>query len=134
MQFGVITRDWLGAYGRLMEPLTAPAGSLVGKMPPAHPVPALRLQAYTGTYANEYFGNAVIARRNEALVLRLGPAGRESPLRHWDGNDFTFEPSGENASPGSISRVAFTMSSSGQAGSVIIEFYDQSGWAKFSRR
>ncbi len=134
VQFGVVTRDWRTAYARLMEPMTAASGSLVGKAPPAHPAPALQPQDYTGTYFNDYFGDAVVARRDDALVLSLAPARMEYPLRHWDGNVFTFVPSGENANAGSVSKVTFTVRSPGQADQLVIEFFESSGWARFGRR
>ena len=134
VQFGVITRDWLGAYGQLMAPMNAPFGSLVGKMPPAQPAPARSLQAYAGTYWNAYFGDAVVSRHGDTLVLRLGPAKHEYPLRHWGGNVFTYDPGGENANAGSISKVTFAMNSDGQAADLSIEFYQESGWGRFARR
>jgi CubicO group peptidase (beta-lactamase class C family) len=133
VQFGVVTRDWLAAYGHLMVPLSAPFGSLVGKPPPEHPAAALPLQAYTGVYSNEYFGNAVVTRRDDALVLRLGPAGQEHALRHWDGNVFTYEPSSENANAGSISQVSFSTKSPTQAEALTIELYHDSGRDRFTR-
>lgn len=134
VQFGVITRDWLSAYGQLMAPMNAPSGSLVGKQPPEHPAAALPLRAYTGVYNNAYFGDALVTQRDNALVLRLGPAGQEHSLRHWDANVFTYQPSGENANHGSISQVTFSMKSPTQAGTLTIEFYRDSGWDRFDRR
>jgi hypothetical protein len=134
VQFGVITRDWLGAYGKLMAPMNAPSGSLVGKAPPEHPTPALPLQAYAGTYHNDYFGDAVVARDGDALALTLGPAKTAYPLRHWDANVFAYKPSGESANGGSISQVTFTINAAGQAASLAIEYYDASGWSRFARR
>ena len=46
-------------------------------------------------------------RRGDELVLKLGPKDLEYPLTHWDGNAFTFTPSSENASDGSISLATF---------------------------
>jgi hypothetical protein len=134
VQFGAITRDWLAAYGQLMAPLSAPSGSLVGKTPPEHPTPALPLPAYAGTYHNDYFGDAVVARGGDALALSLGPKQTAYPLRHWDGNVFSYEPSGENATAGSISKVTFTIDAAGRATSLAIEYYEASGWSRFVRR
>ena len=134
VQFGAVTRDWLSAYGQMMAPLSAPSGSLVGKAPPEHPTPALPLTAYAGTYHNDYFGDAVVARGGDALALTLGPANTAYPLRHWEGNVFTYKPSGESANGGSISQVTFTINAAGQAASLAIEYYDASGWSRFARR
>ncbi len=134
VQFGTITRDWFSAYHSLMAPLSAPFGSLVGKSPPARPASARRLSAYVGVYTNAYFGDAVVMRRDNALVLRLGPARREFELHHWDANVFTYAPSGENANAGSISKITFSLKSPVQAAALDIEFYRDSGWGHFPRR
>jgi CubicO group peptidase (beta-lactamase class C family) len=134
VQFGAITRDWLAAYGQLMAPLSAPSGSLVGKTPPEHPTPARPLPAYAATYHNDYFGDAIVARGGDALALSLGPKKTAYPLRHWDGNVFSYEPSGENATAGSISKVTFTIDAAGRATSLAIEYYEASGWSRFVRR
>jgi CubicO group peptidase (beta-lactamase class C family) len=134
VQFGVITRDWLGAYGKLMEPIMAPSGSLVGKEPPAHPAQALQPQAYVGVYHNAYFGDIAVLRRNDSLVLALGPTRTEYQMRHWDGSIFTFEPSGEDANAGSVSEMTFAIGPSGQASSVTIELFKENGWGRFARR
>jgi hypothetical protein len=114
--------------------MSAPSGSLVGKAPPEHPARALPPQAYTGTYHNDYFGDAVVMLRKDALALGLGPAKTEYPLWHWDGNVFTYYPSGESANTGSISKVTFTLDPAGRAASLAIEYYEDSGWSRFARR
>jgi hypothetical protein len=42
VQFGMITRDWLAAYGKLIAPMNTPSGSLEGKPPPRIPPPPCR--------------------------------------------------------------------------------------------
>ncbi|HKD75945.1 MAG TPA: DUF3471 domain-containing protein [Ktedonobacterales bacterium] len=133
VQFGVITRDWLEGYSKQMAPMNVPSGSLVGKSPPDHPIAAAPLQAYTGVYGNAYFGDAEVTLRGDALALSLGPANLQYPLQHWDGNVFSYVPSGENANAGSISKVTFAMKSSGQAATLVIERYQDTGWAEFAR-
>jgi hypothetical protein len=133
VQFGVVTRDWLAAYGHLMAPLSAPFGSLVGKPPPEHPAAALPLQAYTGVYSNAYFGEASVTQRGDGLVLRLGPDRQEHTLRHWDGNVFTYEPFSEDANAGSISKIAFSSKARTRAEALTIELYHDSGWDRFTR-
>jgi CubicO group peptidase (beta-lactamase class C family) len=133
VQFGVVTRDWLAGYGALMQPMSAPTGSLVGKSPPEHPAPAGPPQDYAGTYYNEYFGDLLVVRRDDSLVLALGPRHTEYRLSHWDGSVFTFEPTGENANAGSISKVTFAMIAR-RAAKVDVEFFDGTGWGTFARR
>jgi CubicO group peptidase (beta-lactamase class C family) len=134
VQFGVVTRDWLAAYGALMQPMSAPTGSLVGKSPPEHPAPAGQPGSYAGTYHNDYFGDLVVESRGGALMLHLGPKRTEYRLSHWDGHMFTFAPSGENANAGSISKVTFAMKTTGRADKVDVEFFDETGWGTFVRR
>lgn len=64
--------------------------------------------AHIGTYASDYYGDAVIEAVGSGLQLTMGAGGRiVHPLRHWDGNTFVFDLQGENAPPGSISRTNF---------------------------
>jgi hypothetical protein len=93
------------------------------------------LQAYTGTYANDYYGEAVIVRRGNALMLRIGPAPeKEYAFTHSDGNTFTFTPHSENASEGSISTATFTGDPSGRMTALTIEVLNQTGIGTFKRR
>lgn len=134
VQFGVVTRDWLAAYGALMKPISAPTGSLVGKSPPEHPAPARQANDYAGNYHNDYFGDLGVERRGGSLMLLLGPKRTPYKLSHWDGDVFTFEPIGENANAGSISKVTFAVKATGRADKVDVEFFDDSGWGTFARR
>ena len=134
VQFGVVTRDWLAGYGKMMQPISTPTGSLVGKSPPEHPAPARPAGDYVGTYHNDYFGDIGVAQRGGSLVLLLGPKRNEYKLSHWDGDVFTFEPSGENANAGSVSKVTFTMKPAGRADRADVEFFDDTGWGAFVRR
>ena len=65
-------------------------------------------------------------------VLRAGPARMSWPLRHWSGDTFAFEPSGENANAGSRSEVAFRIDGD-RAEAVTVEFWDQDGLGTFTR-
>ncbi len=134
VQYGIVTRDWLAAYQPLMAAMGAPSGSLVGKPPPADPAPAAPPQAYAGVYTNAYFGDVEVVRRNDVLLLHVGPVGQEYALRHWDGDAFTFAPSGEDATAGSISKATFTMEPPAQAAALEIEAFHETGWDRFTRR
>jgi hypothetical protein len=67
-------------------------------------------------------------------MLLLGSKRTPYKLSHWDGDVFTFEPSGENANAGSISKVTFAVQATGRADKVDVEFFDDSGWGTFVRR
>ena len=62
-----------------------------------------------------------------ALQITLGPASKSFSLQHWDGDVFTFEPAGESANPGSISKATFS------GGRLTLEFYDDEGLGTFVR-
>jgi CubicO group peptidase (beta-lactamase class C family) len=134
VQFGRITRDdWLADYARLLAPTNAPFGTRVGKQPPADPAPALDLAAYAGTYANDYYGDAVITRLGDGLMLKMGPAQIEYAFTHLDGHVFTFMPHSENASEGSISTATFATEPSGKVTALTVELFNQNGIGTFKR-
>lgn len=121
---GRITRDWLTLYrDKAFLPMLKPPGELAGKKPPAHPTPALADSAYVGTYTSALYGNAEVSAGTGGLVLSLGPVPMNFGLTHWDGNVFSYVPTGENAiGIGTwISAVTFTVGPGGQATSVNVE-------------
>ena len=126
VQFGEVRQDWYGLYADAFEEMAKPVGSLVGKQPPANPVPPAPLASYVGQYANNFWGPARVTERDGALQLALGPK-MTVPLKHWDGNVFTFSFVTENAPPGSISKATFN------GDWVTLEYYDQDGKGTFTR-
>jgi len=134
VQFGTVTRDWYPAYKGLLAPTTKPFGALVGKGPPGHPAPGQALSVYAGVYANDYYGDAVVERGDKGLTLKLGPSGVSYALDHWDGNEFVFKPSSENAPDGSISAASFAVGPAGQSQTLTIELFNESGIGVFKRR
>jgi hypothetical protein len=104
-----------------------PSGVLVGKSPPDKPAPARPLTAYTGSYANPYWGPVTVTEKDRQLSLTIGPRPVVYPLRHWDGDVFTFGLSNENASPGSISQAVF------DGDTLTLEYYDADKMGTFTR-
>jgi CubicO group peptidase (beta-lactamase class C family) len=133
VQYGKVTRDWFAAYAARFAPMNAPFGTRVGKPAPANPVPALDLAVYAGTYANDYYGDAVIVRQHDGLTMKIGPTPTEFAFTHLDGNVFTFTPHSENAPEGSISTATFATDSSGKVTQLTIELLDQNGIGTFKR-
>jgi CubicO group peptidase (beta-lactamase class C family) len=126
VEFGRVTRDWLAGYEPLFAGYYALEGSLAGKTPPAQPAPPLESNAYTGSYANAFYGNAVVEPAAGGLQLRMGPNGvTVYPLRHWDGNTFVFDLQSENAEPGSVSRIDFRPGPSGGTESLQMEYFSR---------
>jgi hypothetical protein len=59
---------------------------------PKNPVAPADLSTYTGTYANDYVGQASVTVEDGKLVMRVGPNGvTRLPLRHWDANTFYYQ-------------------------------------------
>ena len=119
---GIPSADWLAVMQEKMHGLYRPLGRLAGQPPPASPAPSLPLGRYAGCYANAYYGNACVELGvgGAALDLVLGPAQVRSRLRHQDGDLFAFDLAGENAPPGSVSAVQFSLDGQGR---MQIEYY-----------
>lgn len=124
VESGKTSTDWVAILAKAFEPFYNPEGSLAGQQPPSQPVAPLVSNAYTGTYANSYYGNAVVEASGSGLVLKMGPTGaRAFTLRHWSGNTYVYDLSGENAPQGSIARIDFTPDASGVSASLTMDYY-----------
>lgn len=130
---GDVTRDWLGAYFGLFSGLLAEDRAFMRDYgnPPENPVPPLAEGAYYGVYHNPYFGYLLVYRQSRGLTMWLGPNFMPYALSHWDGNQFTFETSGENAL--GISGADFSMGAGGRADAVVLERYNKDGMGTFRR-
>lgn len=128
VQFGQVRQDWRGLYGQAFAPFDRPLGELAGKQAPADAAPPRPLRSYTGTYANKYWGPAVVTDSGGTLSVSLGPRPQVYPLTHWDGDVFTFPLQGENAPPGTISTAAFA------GDRLVLEYFDQDKMGTWTRR
>lgn len=119
---GAASTDWLAAMQAKMHEIYRPLGRLAGQPAPASPMPAQSLASYAGHYANAYYGDVMVALDTDgtALDLVLGPAQTRHRLRHRDGDLFVFDLQGENAPPGSVSAVQFSLDGTGR---MQIEYY-----------
>lgn len=130
---GKLQRDWVEFANRMFdEEIKKELGQERDySHPPTQPTPPLRLSAYTGKYANDFFGTIELAENGGSLILRLGPKPIEFPLRHWERDAFIYQPTGESA--GGPSGVRFSIAPDGQADRVLIENLDIHGQGAFSR-
>jgi hypothetical protein len=92
-----IQRDWLSLAQKSFDVYYVNPSELADKNPPTNPISPETLNSYAGIYRNKYFGDARITVENDALVMALGPVPDVFPLRHLNGNIFTYYPTGENA-------------------------------------
>lgn len=127
VQFGRIREDWRPLYAHAFEGMDRPFGELAGKQPPTASPPPRPAQSYAGTYANKYWGPAVVTDAGGTLTLTLGPKRQAFALKHWDGDVFTFDITSENAPPGSVSKATFA------GDRLVLEYFDQERMGTFLR-
>nr|WP_141203006.1 serine hydrolase [Streptomyces griseorubiginosus] len=131
-QTGGPTVDWLTFLGPVFKQATEGERSPVDyTKPPASPEPAKATGTYTGTYANDYYGPLTISAQGGELTMQLGPEKQRFPLRHYDGDTFSYRTTGENAV--GLSGVTFTVGSGGRADKVRVENLDTTGLGTFTR-
>jgi CubicO group peptidase (beta-lactamase class C family) len=134
VQYGKPLRDWYAGYNQILQGMVAPIGDLVGKTPPESPEPAQALQHYVGTYANSYFGPAVISVEKDRLIMTLGPKSQRYPLTHWSDNTFSVAPLSENEPKGSLSSVSFNLSEDGNARQFVVDYLNRNGLGRWTRQ
>ncbi|WP_217897270.1 serine hydrolase [Geodermatophilus saharensis] len=133
-EHGEPTVDWLTFFSGLFAQLEeAEAPETDWSQPAADPQPARDLAAYTGTYANPYYGPLTVTADGDRLTMAMGPpeAPTSFPLTHYSGDVFTFESIGENAT--GLAGALFAVDASGTATSVRLDFYDRTGLGTFTR-
>jgi hypothetical protein len=130
-EFGKPERDWLATYAPLFAKLLANPSPLAQKKPPANPAPARPNSAYTGTYKNRFYGPASLVSRNGHLVILLGPQHKSFPLTHWDGDTFSFMPSGENAAGVAGITFAFPAGAT-HAKKLTVDYLNEDGLGTFT--
>lgn len=110
------TRDWAAYWSETFRGLFVedPALSEV----PDPPTPARPLDAYLGSYANDFYGTFEVVADGTGMALVQGPARVTAPLTHWDGDTFTFI--GAPESPEIRSPIEFTVGPDGLASAIII--------------
>ena len=140
-QNGAPTVDWFGFTAGAFQKIDEAEKPKVDYSQAPQRVQAARGNYfYVGKYANSYYGPLSVAVESGVLTLELGPAGRTTkfPLKHFDGDTFSFESIGENANglagaifaPGADGAAP---GAGGTASSVRLDFYDQTGLGTFTR-
>ncbi len=96
---GEPTEDWIAIFedqtATALAAVSAAAPFPRGDAPAGEP--PLSLDAYTGSYTNELYGDIAVREENGGLVLELSPQPSRIELEHWDRDVFTYPlpPSGE---------------------------------------
>ncbi|WP_371660212.1 serine hydrolase [Streptomyces sp. NBC_00280] len=131
-QTGGPTVDWLTFIGPIIQRAAEGDRSETDyAKPPPGPAPARADSAYTGTYANDFYGPMTVSAQGDDLVMQLGPKKQRFTLRHYDGDTFSYRTTGENAV--GLSGVTFGVGSGGRADKVRVENLDTTGLGTFTR-
>jgi CubicO group peptidase (beta-lactamase class C family) len=131
-QTGGPTVDWLTFLGPIFEQsLQGERSEVDYSKPPASPAPAKANSAYTGTYANDYYGPMTVSAQGDELTMQLGPKKQRFPLRHYGGDTFSYRTTGEMAV--GLSGVTFTVGAGGRADKVRVENLDTTDLGTFTR-
>lgn len=133
VDYGEVTNDWFEIFPEVFAEMRAEelAPSLPWRTPPADPTPPSAPSAYTGFYANDYFGPIAIVEALDRLWMVAGPVPFAFELTHFDGNSYTFETIGENAN--GPSGVVFDVGPDGVATSVTVTAWNRTGLGTFVR-
>ena len=131
--YGSSTQDWFALFKKVFSNpamLGLTPGFDYGKAP-ASPAAALKPEAYTGTYRNNFFGEVSVSEQHGALAMIIGPRKESFPLQHYDRDTFTYQTAGENAV--GLSGVTFTIGSDGKATEMTVENLNIHGEGTFKR-
>jgi len=129
--YGKPTQDWLAVFKKIfLDPATL--GVVTGfdySKPAASPSPALKNNAYIGTYTNNFFGDISILEKDGGLSIVQGPQNKTFPMKHYDRDTFTYETEHENAV--GTSGVTFTIGADARATQVLVENLNVRGEGTF---
>ena len=131
---GEQTVDWLGFFGRIFrQVMESQSAGFDNANRPANARPARVPVAYVGTYENAYYGQLVVRADGGRLSVTLGPDAAPTTweIAPFDGDTFTFETTGENAT--GRTGVTFVIGSNGMASSATLVHYNKSGLGTFTR-
>jgi CubicO group peptidase (beta-lactamase class C family) len=130
---GKVERDWRTFLEPIFAAINAPEyGTAVDyTKPPAQPSPALPLEAYVGTYRNDFFGEIELVSQNGGLILKQGPKKTPFPMKHWDRDVFLYQPVGESAA--GLSGITFMIGPDHKVLQVVIENLNIHGLGTFTR-
>jgi CubicO group peptidase (beta-lactamase class C family) len=131
--YGKPTQDWFALFKQVYSNPAA-IGTVLGfdySKPPVTHAPALKNEAYVGSYANDFFGDISIIEKDSGLAIVQGPKKMTFAMKHYDRDTFTYETEGENAVD--TSGITFTIGPDGKATSVLVENLNVHGEGAFKR-
>ncbi|MBA3236970.1 MAG: serine hydrolase [Parachlamydiaceae bacterium] len=87
--------------------------------------------AYVGSYANEYYGEANVTEKNGKLYLTVRPMEESFPLNPLNRDVFSFESNKETIN--GMSPVLFTIDETGIANQFLLEAFNANGLGIFKK-
>jgi len=116
---GVVQKDWYTEIDRIYKELMKPGASVLMPKeplpePPVSPQPPRSLEAYTGTYTQDYYGALRIEKNETGLLVYFGHNPDPLFLEPYDGDTFrgTADKTGvwfTAGSDGTVTAVRFDM-------------------------
>jgi hypothetical protein len=96
------------------------ASSALSQGAPPGASPPLPFDVYTGTYANDFYGEVTVGEEDDGLILKLGPNPNRHPLRHWDRDTFSYRLAGSGSAYLEQLGAVFTIGAEGYADAVTV--------------
>jgi CubicO group peptidase (beta-lactamase class C family) len=121
--------DWVAVIGPYITPPETADQKKFSK-PATGPKPARSAAAYTGRYLNDFYGPLTVSGSDDKLEFTVGPATEKFPLRHYSGDEFFFQTTGEDDS--GFSGATFEMSGD-EATSLLITAWNAEKLGTFRR-
>jgi hypothetical protein len=126
---GKIEKDWISIWEERVQALF---GEEKNSFDPIKiKSEPLTNNAYIGTYANDYYGEAKVTEKNEKLYLTVGPIGESFPLNPVNRDVFSFESNKETIN--GLAPVLFTIDETGIASQFLLEAFNANGLGSFKR-
>jgi CubicO group peptidase (beta-lactamase class C family) len=121
VEYGKLQRDWVALFQEIFAQEMAPDyGTTIDySKRPANASPPLSLNAYAGTYANNFYGEIEIVEQDGGLYIAQGPTKKMFKLLAYNRDVFAYQPVGENAY--GLSGVTFTVGGDWKATGVLVE-------------
>ncbi|MGH8547039.1 MAG: serine hydrolase [Methylococcales bacterium] len=132
---GELSRDWIRFANDKFALLVAEQFARNGidyTQSPQNFVPRRAFDWYTGVYDNPVYDSATIFVLKNRIYLTMGPDKMTWELRHYSGDLFYYETTGENRT--GLRGVSFDFNQGHKASSVTINTYNAIGLGNFTRR
>jgi CubicO group peptidase (beta-lactamase class C family) len=124
--------DWSQVLYAMLQAQQAAARTALGE-PPTTPAPSLPLQAYTGTFHHQVYGDLVIEAAGDSLTLTVGPRRVQMALRHWNRDTFLVSWPENDAYLGASRLARFAIGPQGQPASITLDLFTDVDQGRFVR-